>query len=172
MTGLLMCRIVGCARWLTLGGVLVLATCAAPRNAQVRLAEPPNEAADERAEDVVWEEYGAADDRTPATPDASHRRLLLFDRDAWAARTVCELRLGDGPQPAVEWRELPVETFNGIRSGEVPDALHAYVDGKGIVDCGQPGCWVPLRADARGCGLVCDSQKYVCALAPVGEGKP
>lgn len=157
-------------RWLVTAALL-LAACATPQGAQIQPPPPPLRAGDEDADT-------SADDpalpRNVATAGAQpvRSRLVLLERDAWAARTVCELQLRDAAPSLVEWRALPVAVFNDIRSGKVPDALRAYVDGEGIVDCGRPGCWVALRADARGCGLVCDSQQQVCALPPATEAKP
>lgn len=150
----------------------VLAACATPHSVQSQQEAPRLDEVDDDTADTNGNRDGAPRHRPSSAVQFGRSRLVLLERDAWAARSVCELQLGDAAPPFVEWRSLPVGIFNDIRSGKLPDALRAYVDGEGIVDCGRPGCWVPMRADARGCGLVCDSQQQVCVLPAVTEAKP
>lgn len=99
-----------------------------------------------------------------STPDSI--RLLLLPDEAWAAKTVCEVSIALKRPSFVRWRLLPVAVYRDIRDGRASDLLHAYVDERGIVDCGAAGCWSESRMDVRGCVVACESRQLCVSLRP------
>lgn len=120
---------------------------------------------------VVWNEPGARDSGIanhlcPAVLPAATKVTLLerFPKNN-GATTVCELRILGQPAPSIEWRVLPASVVDAIRAGTRTDALRSYVDDDGIVHCSRQGCWSPMKAYERGCGIVCN-QEQVCIEQP------
>lgn len=73
---------------------------------------------------------------------------------------ACQLEFEHGQTSVIRWRQLPDAILALIRQGRLPDELRAYADEKGVVDCGEPGCWQLPGPQKNGCFFVCEA--WVC----------